>query len=108
MTIFEAIIGSLYPYEVDDALIRKTCVDVGIYEEDEYVISDREKVARATILILQNLITLTSENNEGKPASYDVSKLKERIYNIAQFNELDDIASEYDVRTRIIDKTNVW
>ena len=108
MTILEAIIGSLFPYEVDESLIRKTAIDLDIDEEAEYVISDRESVARATIFILQNLITLTSENNEGKSASYDVSRIKERISSIAAFNGLDDVASEYDTRSRIIDRTNMW
>lgn len=108
MNILEAIVGSLYPYEVDEALILKTCVDLGIAEDDEYVASDREKVAKAVIFILRNLITLASENNGGKSASYDVNKIKARIHAIAVFNGLDDIASEYDVRTRISDKTDLW
>ena len=34
MNILEAIVGSLYPYEVDEALILKTCVDLDIAEDD--------------------------------------------------------------------------
>ena len=108
MTTLEAIIGSLYPYAVDEALILKTCVDLDINEADEYETTLREKVARATIHILQNLATLSSENNGGRSASYDVAQLKNRIYCIASFHGLSDVVAEFDTRTRITDKSEMW
>lgn len=108
MTNFEAIIGSIYPYAVDEALILKTCIDLGINIDDEYSLELREKVARASISILQNLITLTSESKGGNSLSYNPDKLKERIYNIASTNGLDDIASEFRVGSRITDRSDVW
>lgn len=108
MTISEAIIGSIYPYAVDEALIGKTCIDLGINMDDEYSATDREKVARATIFILQNMLSLSSEGKSGDSSSYDTNKLKERIYNIASFNGLTDIAEEYKPHSRIIDRSDMW
>ena len=108
MTNFEAIIGSLYPYAVDEALILKTCIDLDIIDNDEYTIQDREKIARATIGILLNLITLSSESKGGNSLSYNADNIKERIYNIASFNGFNDIAEQYKVGSRITDKTDMW
>lgn len=108
MTNFEAIIGSIYPYAVDEALILKTCVDLDIDVDKEYTLQDRESVARATIGILLNLITLSSESKDGSSMSYNADNIKERIYNIASFNGFADIAEQYRVGSRITDKTDMW
>lgn len=108
MTILEAIIGSIYPYAVDEALILKTCVDLDIIADDEYTIQDKEIVARATIGILLNLISLSSESKGDNSLSYNADNIKERIYNIASFNGFDDIAAQYGVGSRITDKTDMW
>lgn len=108
MTIFEAIIGSIFPYAVDEALILKTCIDLDIEKDDEYDSASKESVARATIYILQNLLTLSSESKDGNSLSYDTEKIKERIYNIASFNNLTEIASEFKPHSRITDKSDMW
>lgn len=108
MTNFEAIIGSIYPYAVDEALIAKICIDMEINIEEEYTIQEREGVAKVTIAILQNLISLSSESKSGSSMSYNTEKLKERIYNIASFNGLDDIAKQYRVQSSITDKSDIW
>lgn len=108
MIISEAIIGSIYPYVVDEALIEKTCIDLEIDRDSEYTLADRENVAKAAIYILQNLISLASESKDGSSMSYDVNSLKERIFNIASINGLKDIAAQANPYSRITDKTNMW
>lgn len=108
MTILEAINSSLYPYAVDESLLAKLCIDSDIDSEDEYVASDREKVARVVIHALQNLVSLVSESNGGYSLSYDVDKIQERICSIARFNGLQDIVQEYDTRSSLTDKTDLW
>lgn len=108
MTIYDAISAALYPYNVDDALIEKLCIDNELTMTSEYTKEDKPSVAVTTIAILRNLITLSSESDAGYALSYDVNKLKERIWSIAKENELIGVAEEYDTRSRIIDKTAAW
>lgn len=108
MTILEAIIGSIYPYAVDEALILKTCIDNGLNEADDYSLAEKEKVARVSIDILRNIISLSSESKDGSSLSYNADMLKERIYSIALSNGFTDIASEYKPHSSITDRTNMW
>lgn len=108
MTIYDAISAAIYPYNVDDALIEKVCIDSDMSKDSEYSKADKLSVAKATIAILRNLITLSSESDAGYSLSYDVNKLKERIFAIATDNGLADVAEEFDTRSRIIDKTALW
>lgn len=108
MTIFEAIVGGIYPYAVDEALILKSCIDVGVDENEEYSASNKEATAKVIIAVLQNLLSLSSESRNNHSMSYDTEKLKERIYNIATFNGLADIAAKYCPLSRISDQTDKW
>lgn len=108
MTILESIIGSIYPYAVDEALILKTCIDYSLDEAEEYTLAVKENVARATISILQNIVTLSGENRGGDSMSYNVDNIKERIYHIAISNGLTDISEEYKPHSRLTDKTDMW
>lgn len=101
MLIHDAIIASLYPYDVDENLILKACVDNDILTDDEYHPESKESVARATIDILSNLISLSSESDSGYSLSYNVDKLKERILFIAKSNGLADIVNEYDSKPKV-------
>ena len=107
MTNLEAISASIYPYDVDPFLKEKACIDEGIDAQADYTEADKISVAKATIAILRNLIVLASESNEGYLLSY-TDKLKERIFNIARENGLDDIAEEFDTRSKIIDISDQW
>lgn len=101
MLIHDAIIANLYPYDVDENLILKACVDNDILTDDEYHPESKEYVARATIDILSNLISLSSESDSGYSLSYNVDKLKERILFIAKSNGLADIVNEYDSKPKV-------
>lgn len=95
MRNYEAIIGGLYPYDVDENLIHKVCVDNGVSEDDEYSLDAKKSIAKVCIDILINLISLSSESDSGFSLSYNVDKLKERICFIARSNGLLDIAEQY-------------
>lgn len=101
MLIHDAIIANLYPYDVDENMILKACVDNDILTDDEYHPESKEYVARATIDILSNLISLSSESDSGYSLSYNVDKLKERILFIAKSNGLADIVNEYDSKPKV-------
>lgn len=104
----EAVSASLYPYDVPPALIEKACIDKGVDLRSDYTPDDKISVAKATIAILRDLIVLASESNGGYSLSYDTDKLKERIFDIAKENGLDDIAEEFDARSKIIDISDQW
>lgn len=108
MTIHEAIIGSIYPYAVDEALIRKTCIDEALIEDEAYSSDYKEDVARVTILILRNMISLASESRKDNSLSYNIDALKQRIYDIASQNGLEDMVKDVDARSRITDKSDIW
>lgn len=108
MTNYEAISASLYPYNVDDFLIEKACIDEGLSSDGEYVRDNRTSVAKVTISILRKLVVLSSESNGGYSLSYDTGKLKERIFDIATENGMDDVAEEFDTRSRITDISDQW
>lgn len=95
MRNYEAIIGNLYPYDVDEYLIHKVCIDNSVIEEEEYTVAMKEKIARVSIEILVNLTSLSSESDSGYSLSYNVDKLKERIVFIARSNGFADIAEQY-------------
>ena len=102
MTNYDAIASSLYPYDVDDLIIEKFCIDMAVNKDDEYNISSKEVVARITISILKDVLyNLTSESNAGYSLSYDTDKLKERIYNIAKYNGFKDIVEEFNPKPKV-------
>lgn len=101
MTNYEAIIGNLYPYDVDENLIQKACIDNNVSPEDSYAVEDRELIARVSIDILYNLISLSSESDSGFSLSYNVDKLKERICYLAKRNGLADIAEEFESKPKV-------
>ena len=107
MKNFEAISASLYPYDVDPFLKEKACIDEGIDTQADYTVTDKISVAKATIAILRNLIVLASESNGGYSLSY-TDKLEKRIFHIAKENGLDDIAEEFDTRSKITDISYQW
>ena len=108
MTNFEAISASLYPYDVDDALKEKVCIDEGLDARGDYSENFKVSVAKATIAILRNLLVLSSESNGGYSLSYDTDKLRGRIFDLARENGLTDIADEFDSRSKITDKSRTW
>lgn len=108
MTNFEAISASLYPYDVDDELIQKACIDERVDNEITYELSQKIGVAKVVISILRRLIVLSSESNGGYGLSYDTDKLKERIYDVAVDSGLTDIAEEFNVKSIIKDISDRW
>ncbi len=108
MTNYEAISSSLYPYNVDDFLIEKACIDEDIASGDLYSKDCKKIVAKVTISILRKLVVLSSESNGGYSLSYDTDDLKERIFDIAMENGMDDVAKEFDTRSRITDISDQW
>lgn len=107
MTISEAVTALLYPYEVDINLVHLACIDNEMVPEELYDVDMKGSVAKATIAILRNLITLQSESNGGYSLSYNIDGVRERISQIARDNGLKDVAEEYS-KSRIIDRTDSW
>lgn len=101
MTNYEAISAAIYPYDVDENLIQKSCIDLDLDPDVAYQRSSKPNVAKASISVLRNLISLSNESNGGYSLSYDANKLKERIYNIAKENGLADIAEEFEQKPQI-------
>lgn len=101
MTNFEAISAEIYPYNVDDNLISKACLDNDVDEKQAYDKSQKSSIAMSVIDILKKLIVLSSESNGGFGLSYDTDEIKERIYNIAMENNLSDIAEEFAIKPTI-------
>lgn len=58
MTNYEAISARLYPYDVDDALIHISCMNAGLSPTDEYSVTAKKSVAKATIDVLKQLVVL--------------------------------------------------
>lgn len=101
MTNYDAIIGNLYPYDVDDNLILKACIDNDLIETDEYSMDMAEHVARVSIDILSHLISLSSESDSGFSLSYNVDKLKERLCFIANKYGIAGVAEQFDSRPKV-------
>lgn len=95
MTNYDAISASLYPYNVDDFLIEKVCIDEGMDVRADYTAADKVNVAKAAINTLRQLIVLTSESNGGYALGYSTDDLKKRICDLAKENGLTDIAEEF-------------
>lgn len=95
MTNYDAISASLYPYNVDDYLIEKVCIDEGMDVSEEYTVADKINVVKATIAVLRQLIVLSSESNGGYSLGYSTDDLKKRIRTLAKENGLTDIAEEF-------------
>ena len=100
MTNLEAVSHDLYPYDVDESLINKRCIDFDLDPSEEYSPENKVLVAKVVISVLRrNLISLQSENNGGYSLAYrDLSKL---IYHIALENGFDDIAAEFSDKPRV-------
>lgn len=102
MTNHDAIVSSLYPYDVDDSLIEKVCIDYDLDDCDDYCVAYRETVARVTVTILtQMLKSISSESNNGYSLSYSEDGLRERIYSIAKYNGFNDIVEEYNPKPQV-------
>lgn len=102
MTNYDAIASSLYPYDVDDILIEKYCIDAGINKDNEYNASQKECIAKITVDILREILyNLSSESNAGYSLSYDTNKLKERIYNIAKLYGFKDVVAEFNPKPKV-------
>lgn len=108
MTNYEAISAELYPYDVDDALIEKVCIDNEVDSQATYLIDYKVKIAKIVIAILRNLIVLTGESNGGYSLSYSIDAIKSRIYFMAMENGFTDIAEEFNTRSSIVDISDIW
>lgn len=101
MTNFEAISAEIYPYDVDENLISKSCIDQGVNGDTEYDLSQKIGVAKAVIAVLRRLVVLSSEGNGGYSLSYDTEELRKRIFDVASENGLADIAEEFNSKPTI-------
>lgn len=89
MTNREAIIGEIEPYSLSDESVEKAFIDAagrissfGDVDE-EYDYSKKQVVALASMLCLNRLRVLSSENVGGISQTFNVSKLEKRISAIA-------------------------
>ena len=89
MTILEAIIGEIEPYSLSESGVEKSFIDAagrfGVFGdvEEEYDSSMKQVVALASMLCLNRLRVLSSENIGGISQTYNVEKLEKRIAAIA-------------------------
>lgn len=89
MTYLEAISGEIEPYSLSDESIEKAFIDAcGRFAvfgdvEEEYDYSMKQPVALASMLCLNRLRVLESENVGGISQSFNVAKLEKRIRAIA-------------------------
>lgn len=89
MTILEAIIGEIEPYSLSENGVEKAYIDAagrfGVFGdvEEEYDSSMKQVVALASMLCLNRLRVLSSENVGGISQTYNVEKLEKRIAAIA-------------------------
>lgn len=108
MTNFEAVSSLIHPYKVEANVINKSLIDCKIVPGEKYSPEAKQSIAKSAISVLRQLLSLSSETNYGRSQGYDTDKLKEMIYWIAKDNELTDIAEEFDPRSRIVDRTDIW
>lgn len=89
MTNREAIIGEIEPYSLSDESIEKAFIDAaGRFSsfgdiDSEYEYSMKQVVSLASMLCLNRLRVLASENVGGISQTFNVSKLEKRIAAIA-------------------------
>lgn len=68
---------------------------------NEYSVSAKQSVAKATIDVLKQLVVLVSESNGGYSLGYDVTELRRRIHTLAKDNGFTDIAEEFNSRPTV-------
>ena len=108
MKNFEAISASLYPYDVDPFLKEKACIDEGIDTQADYTVTDKISSGKShNRPFCENLIVLASEEQRGYSLSYHGQTGKAHFH-IAKENGLDDIAEEFDTRSKITDISDQW
>lgn len=89
MTNREAIVGEIEPYSLSDESIEKAFIDAaGRFSsfgdvDEEYDYSMKQVVALASMLCLNRLRVLSSENVGGISQTFNVAKLEKRIAAIA-------------------------
>lgn len=89
MTNREAILGEIEPYSLSDESVEKAFIDAaGRFNsfgdvDSEYDYSMKQVVALASMLCLNRLRVLSSENIGGISQTFNVSKLEKRIAAIA-------------------------
>lgn len=90
MTNLEAIAGEIEPYSLGDDSIQKSFIDAcgrfgtSASIEDVYEYSMKQTIGFASMLCLNRLRVLSSENVGGISQNYDVAKLEKRIRAIAK------------------------
>lgn len=89
MTNREAIVGEIEPYSLSDESIEKSFIDAaGRFNsfgdiDSEYEHKMKQVIALASMLCLNRLRVLTSENIGGISQSFNATKLEKRIAAIA-------------------------
>lgn len=89
MTNREAILGEIEPYSLSDESVEKAFIDAaGRFSsfgdiDSEYDYSMKQVIALASMLCLNRLRVLSSENIGGISQTFNVSKLEKRITAIA-------------------------
>lgn len=89
MTNREAIIAEIEPFSLSDEGIEKAFIDAQVRfpafgdVDCEYDVEMRKVVAYASMLCLNRLRVLSSENIGGISQSFNVEKIERRIKNIA-------------------------
>lgn len=89
MTIREAILAEIEPYEVSDDSVEKGLIDAcrhtgqGADIDSDYTFEEHDVVLIAAMYCLGRLCVLTSENVGGVSQSYNVTEVEKRIKSLA-------------------------
>lgn len=95
MRILDAILGTVAPYEYSDATLAvalaTACKRLQVEQlslEDDYELAAMQPVALASMYVLVQGLTLSSESVAGASSSYVPDNIKKRVRAIADANDL--------------------
>ena len=114
MTNREAILGEIEPYSLSDESVEKAFIDaVGRLNsfgdvDSEYDYNMKQVVALASMLCLNRLRVLSSENIGGISQTFNVSKLEKRIAVIANEAGLSADLVLADEDSASVTYMNIW
>lgn len=94
----------MYPYELPEGTLELLLIEQGFdYLEGSYdVETDGERMRKANIEGLYQVITLAEESDNGSKLKYDVDAIKGRISHLQKPEEREE------ARPLQIDKTHIW
>ena len=108
LTKYEALIAELEPYTPAQATIKKALFDVDVEDVDSAYIpkTDKVTIAKAAVIILKQLVVLSSDSLGKSSQGYNVDMLRKRIKDLCSENGLE--ASDFVEVPSVTDGSNMW